>query len=140
MQYLATVFDNIGDGIVLLGVEPDDEYKFILANKPFYAFSGYTQADAEGRLLSDIVSRDNKMFMYRHYKRVKKSRQSVEYSHWHDVPLGYRCFNVRLVPILGTTGDVILIACILHDATEYEQLKSEVERLRKTVRGIKEAR
>jgi PAS domain S-box-containing protein len=139
MQYLATVFDNIADGVVLLGVEPDDEYKFILANKPFYAFSGYAEVSSKGRLLSDIVQPDTRIFLYRHYKRVRKSRQPVEYSHWHDVPAGYRCFAVRLVPILGTTGDVILIACILRDVTEYEQLKSEVERLRKTVRGIKEA-
>src|SRR5260370_24319503 len=41
LQYLTTVFDNIADGVLLIGVEPRDTFKLVMANKTFFEFSGY---------------------------------------------------------------------------------------------------
>jgi PAS domain S-box-containing protein len=138
LQYLTTVFDNIADGVVLVSLGGEDEYRLAMANRPFYDFSGYPQ-DAEGKNICDIATPDSSIFLQRQFKKVVKTKQPLNYLRWAEVPLGYRAFDVRLIPVLGTTGDVILVACILHDATEREQMRKEVGRLRETVRGIRKS-
>jgi len=135
LQYLTTVFDNIADGIVLMSLEVNDEYRLAMANRQFYDFSGYPE-DSEGKKICDIATPDSSIFLQRQFKKVTKTKRPLDYLRWAEVPVGLRAFDVRLIPVLGTTGDVILIACILHDATEREQMRKEVERLRATVRGI----
>ena len=138
LQYLTSVFDNIADGIVLISIGPGDEYRLAMANRPFYAFSGYPE-DSAGKRLSDVASSESNIFLARHCKKVVKYKRPLDYLRWAEVPIGYRAFDVRLVPVLGVTGDVVQIACILHDATEREQMREEIERLRETVRGIRKS-
>ncbi|HSW99215.1 MAG TPA: PAS domain S-box protein [Candidatus Saccharimonadales bacterium] len=136
LQYLTSVFDNIADGIVLISIGPQDEYRLAMANRPFYTFSGYPE-DSAGKKLCEIASPDSSVFVARQFKKVIKYKRPTDYLRWADVPIGYRAFDVRLVPILGITGDVVQIACILHDATEREQMRAEISHLRETVRGIR---
>jgi PAS domain S-box-containing protein len=136
LQYLTTVFDNIADGVLLISVEPRDTFKLAMANKTFFEFSGYPN-DSIGKKVSDIVSPESFMFLSRQYKKVIKNKRALEYLRWSDVPNGMRAFEVRMVPIFNTTGDCLLIACIIHDATEREQLRTEIEHLRESIRGIR---
>jgi PAS domain S-box-containing protein len=138
LQYLTTVFDNITDGILLINVEANDHFTLAMANKRFFEFSGYPD-DSIDKEISEIVGPEAYGFLQRQYKKVVRSKTPLEYLKWSDVPAGLRAFEVRLVPILSTTGNCVVIAALIHDATEREQLKSEVEKLRATVRGIRQS-
>ena len=106
-----------------------------MANKPFFTFSGYP-ADSVGKLVNEVVPPESYTFLARQYRKVIRTKRPLDYTRWVTVPAGLRAFDVRLVPIVGTTGDCVQIAAIIHDATEREQLRGEVERLRESVRGI----
>src|SRR5438309_12053288 len=104
LQYLTTVFDSIADGILLINVEKDGMFRLVLANKRFLEFSGYP-ADALGKNIAETVSPESYSFLSRKYKKVIKTKKPLSYLRWSDVPAGLRAFEVRMVPILNTTGD-----------------------------------
>lgn len=136
IQYLTTVFDNIADGILLINVEGSNTFRLVMANKPFFAFSGYPE-DAIGKKTSEFLTSDQQSFLSRQFRKVVKTKKAVNYMRWAETPTGLRALSGNLVPIFGTTGDTVQIAAIVHDCTEQEQLREEINRLRETVRGIK---
>jgi PAS domain S-box-containing protein len=136
INYLTTVFDNIADGILLISIEGPNAYRLTMANKPFLAFTGYPK-DSIGKKISDFTEPETYSFLARQFRKVVKTKKSVDYMRWTDTPTGLRAFSGRLVPIFSTTGDTLQIAAIIRDCTEEEQLREEVSRLRDTVRGIK---
>ncbi|HSX35147.1 MAG TPA: PAS domain-containing protein [Candidatus Saccharimonadales bacterium] len=136
IQYLSTVFDNIADGILLINIEGPNSYRLSMANKPYFAFSGYPE-DSVGKKLPEFLTGESYTFLSRQFRKVIKTKKTVDYTRWADMPSGLRAINGRLVPIFSTTGECIQIAAILHDCTEQEQLREEVGHLRDTVRGIR---
>gem|GEM_PF-1622553 len=136
IQYLTTVFDNIADGILLINIEGPSSYRLTMANKPFFAFTGYP-ADSVGKKISEFLANDQHTFLSRQFRKVIKTKKPVDYTRWTETPTGLRAISGHLVPIFGTTGNTVQIAAIIHDCTEQEQLREEVSRLRETVRGIK---
>lgn len=136
LQYLTNVFDGITDGVLLIDVIKSDTFKLAMANKTFYDFSGYSR-DSLGKNVADIVPPASYSFLVRQYKKVVRTKKPLQYLRWSEVPIGQRAYEVRMVPVFNTTGDCVQIVCIVHDATEMEQLREEVERLRGTVRGIR---
>ncbi len=129
LNYLTTIFDNIADAIILIGVEPKGKYRLLLANDAFYMSSGHTE-EALGREIVDIVHPDAYVALIKHYQKVVRTKRAVELTSWYTVPRGRRAFHVKLIPITNTVGDVVQIAGLNRDVTEILNLREEVRQLR----------
>lgn len=130
LQYLTVVFDNIKDAILLIGVEPKGTYRLLVANKVFFAVSGFPE-DSVGKEVSEIVGPEGYAFLKGQYEKVAESKQPLDYIRWSDVPAGRRAFEVQMIPVLNTVGECVQIVAITRDITEHANLKKEVEQLRK---------
>ena len=128
LQYLTTVFDNIQDSILLIGLEPQGVYRLLLANKPFFRTSGFPQ-DSLGKTVPEIVGEEPAKYLIRHYKTVIRTKKPLEYTRWSDVPTGRKAFEVQLIPILNTVGEVVQIAALTRDVTEVLELREQVAKL-----------
>lgn len=129
LHYLTTVFDNIKDAILLIGVEPDNIYRLLLANKVFFTASGYP-ADSIGKEVVEIVGTEGFAHLAKKYQIVIQSKQPYEYMDWSDVPAGRLAFEVQLIPVLNTVGEVAQIVVITRNVTEREKLREAVQALR----------
>ncbi|HSW66503.1 MAG TPA: PAS domain-containing protein [Bacillota bacterium] len=129
LNYLTTIFDNIADAIILIGVEPKGKYRLLLANDAFFASSGHTD-DVIGREIVDIVHPDSYATLIKHYQRAVRTKRPVELTSWYIVPRGRRAFHIKLIPITNTVGDVVQIAGLNRDVTEILNLREEVRQLR----------
>ena len=129
LQYLTTVFDNITEVILLVGVESKDQFRLLLANNAFYHSTGHTN-DIIGKKLQDIVHVDTYAPLVRQYKKVLKTKRPFEYTSWFKTPKGRRAYRVKLLPILNTVGDCVQIAALLNDKTEVSKLQEEIRQLR----------
>lgn len=129
LHYLSTVLDNIKDAILLIGIEPDDTYRLLLANKVFFEISGYPP-ESTGKDVAEVVGPEGFAFLSKQYQRVIQSKKPYEYTKWSDVPAGRLAFDVQLLPILNTVGECAQIIVITRDVTERENLRQEVRNLR----------
>jgi len=129
LSYLTTVFDNIADAIILIGVEPKGKYRLLLANDAFFASSGHTE-DAIGREVVDIVHPDSYASLIKSYQKATRTKRPIELTSWYTVPRGRRAYHVKLIPITNTVGEVVQIAGLTRDITELLNLREEVRQLR----------
>jgi len=125
LQYLSTVFDNLRDTILLVGVEPKEQYRLLLANEAFRKHTGHLKSDT-GKLLSDIVLPDTYRVMAKHYNRAIHTKELVEFSGWFDVPLGRRAYEVKVIPILNAMSECVQLAVITHDVSELYTLRDRL--------------
>lgn len=130
LQYLTSVFDNIDDAILLIGVEPKGEYRLLLANGAFWRNSGHDQASCIGKSISVVVTPDSYTFLKKIYKKVVDTKKPLTSTAWFDVPLGRQAFDIKLIPVLNTVGDCVQIAAITRNVTELSNLRHEVQELK----------
>ena len=128
LQYLTTVFDNIKDSILLIGVEPRGVYRLLLANQPFFKSSGFSE-DSIGKRVSEIVGSGPAEFLHKQYRTVIRTKQPLEYTSWSDVPNGRLAFEVKLIPILNTVGECTQIAAVTRDVTELLTLREKLKKI-----------
>jgi PAS domain S-box-containing protein len=137
LQYLTTVFDSIEDGIILIGVEPEDRYRLLMANQPFYNTSGHTEKDI-GKTVDNIISEPSYKSMRDYYRKVVATKETVEHVSSHDLPAGRITYHIKLIPILNAVGETIHIAGIIHDITELEQLRAKVKQNTRALMSLNE--
>ncbi len=129
LNYLTTVFDNVADAIILIGVEAKGAYRLLLANHAFYASTGHSE-DIIGREVTDIVAPGTYPGLLKHYQKAIRTKQPHEYTTWIQVPRGRRAYRIKLIPILNTVGEVAQLAGITRDVTDHLNMQEELRQLR----------
>jgi PAS domain S-box-containing protein len=135
LQYLTTVFDNITDAVLLIGVEKGG-YRLLLGNKAFFETSGHSPDDV-GKRIVDVVGKDNYPSLSREYQRAIKAKKPTEFTHWYTVPRGRSAFRVKILPIISAVGEVVQLVVLTHDITEQVRLQNEVEGLRAALETVR---
>ncbi len=130
LHYLTTVFENIDEAVLLIGVETNERYRLIIANAAYGHITGRTK-DHIGQLIADYVEPEIYQRLKKHFKKVVASKQEVECIEWFNVPSGRRALEIKLIPIFNTVGQCVQIAAITRNITELLELREEVQQLRK---------
>jgi len=124
IKYLTTVFDNVGQSVLLISVEPEQRYKVLLVNKTFGKTSGFPR-DINGRYLDELLPPGVLDQVARHYRRVIETKQNIAYSEWMETPKGPRRFDVKIIPILNSVGECVQLVSMSYDATKDYMAKRE---------------
>jgi PAS domain S-box-containing protein len=130
LQYLTTVFDNLHDAIVLIGVEPNDTFRLLLANEAFFKSTGHSE-EKLGKTINEVVSPRSFASLKKRYKKVIATREPVEYTEWYRVPLGRQAYEIKFIPVLNAVGECVQIAGVSRNVTELYNLRLEVQDLRR---------
>ncbi len=130
LHYLTTVFENIHEAVLLIGVEANDQYRLILANNAYARITGRSK-NPIGKLLEEYVLPQTYQQLKKRFKKVVATKQEMEYTEWYDVPSGRQAFEIKYIPILNAVGQCVQIATITRNVTELLQLREEIQLLRK---------
>jgi PAS domain S-box-containing protein len=128
-QYLTTAMDNIKDIVVLVGVEGQETYRLMFANKSFHDITGFP-TNCIGERVSELVNPETFVFVKKQYGKVVEFKQPLEYTHWFTVPNGRRAFEVEMIPIFNASETVVQILSIARDVSEMAKLKEELRTVR----------
>lgn len=120
----------MGESILLIGVEPQETYRLLLANDAFWQDTGH-QRDQIGKSIEEIVDAESYGLLKRRYKKVITSKRATEYTEWYTVPAGRQAYEVKLAPILNAVGECVQIAAITRNVTELYNLRTQVQDLRR---------
>jgi PAS domain S-box-containing protein len=116
LQYLTTVLDNIGDSVLLIGVESNGRFKLLITNKRFGQSSGYPR-DSVGKYIDEIVSPESYGKVAQRYRDAVRHKQPLSYSEWVDVPSGRRAYEVKMIPILDSVGECQQLVAITREVS-----------------------
>jgi len=130
LQYLNTVFDNIKDSVMLIGVEPGGKLRLLLANKRFHELSGYGKRFI-GQNLYEFIGKEHHTQMKKRHNKLMRIKKPMSYMVWSKVPRrGQVAFEVDMIPVLNTVDDVVQIIVLSRDVTKVATLKERVRKLK----------
>jgi PAS domain S-box-containing protein len=114
--------------IVSSATEPmaliDRQYTYLLVNKSYEDFGGYSRKDIIGKRISDLLGED--VFQNTVKEKVDQCLMGVpiNYSAWFQSPTkGARYMNINYYPYKSDNGDVVGLINIAYDLTEQKQLE-----------------
>jgi PAS domain S-box-containing protein len=120
---------------LLIGVEPNDTYRLLLANESFYRQTGYTKHDI-GKSLREVTGPHNWPKLSNRYKKVTASKQPIEFTEWYDAPIGRQAYHIKLIPILNAVGEVVQLASLTRNVTELKTLREQAAETLQTLETL----
>ncbi len=124
IQYLTTVFDNLGQSVLLISIEPENRYKVLLVNKTFGSTSGFPN-DVVGKYVDEILPPAALEQVTARYQSALHTKQVVAYADWMETPRGRRRFDVKIIPIVNSVGECTQFVVMSEDITNEYQTKRE---------------
>ncbi|MCA9331161.1 hypothetical protein KC957_03855 [Candidatus Saccharibacteria bacterium] len=137
LNYLANVFDNLDDSIMLLSIT-DDAMTPLLVNEGFYRNSGRQKGSMQD-LIDDISKSDTIPEYVRLCYDAMDQKQMVEEDLLAHMPIGERHMRTRAIPVLNSLAQVTHMVVIARDITEsvlkdarIAELEDELKKHQKT--------
>ncbi len=126
LHYFTTVFDNIEDAVLLVGVEPKDTFRLLLCNEAFTRNSGHSKQDV-GKTVKEVVSPKSYGKLIKRYKQAIKTKKKIQFVESYEVPIGRQTYAVTLLPILNVIGNCTQIVIITRNVTEIYELREKLK-------------
>ena len=127
LNYLTTVFDNLDEAILLLNVEANGRYRFMMANERYKHITGRDK-NPVGELVSDVVAPETFQKVKKRYDQVVQTKEPTIFTDSYRVPLGIETYEIKLIPVLNSVGQVVQIAGIVRNITELQRLREAAKR------------
>lgn len=120
------------DPVAVLQGEGVDGYRYVWLDPRVADRMGMATDALEGRLLSRVHSADFTMLFVQHAKIARSRNQPVRFELKTRLPVGERSLELTLSPLMGRTGDYLIVAMrdVSARGVEIEERRSSEERLR----------
>jgi PAS domain S-box-containing protein len=125
-RLLKLINDNASDGLCLIGIEADGQFRFLSVNPSFLQTSGYTCEQVQGRLLEEIFPTNTRALAREKLQEAVNTRQPIVYHEVADLPAGRRFAEVTLVPIGPPNGPIAHLLAAHRDVTAREQAERQL--------------
>ncbi len=135
LQYLTTVFDNIQDAILLIGVGSDNEYQLLLANPGYLRSTGSKKVES-GSNIKEIFTPRVYQKLTKHYKKAAVDKEPITFTEDLEMPLGCQTYEIRIIPILNAVGECVQLAVIMRDITELHHLRTKLAGTLESLEGV----
>ncbi len=125
---LSVIHDNVSDVIFVIGVEHDDQFRFVSVNRRFTEVTGVPEDRVVGKLVQEVIPEPAHALVFGKYKEAIRNRQPA---HWEEVsiyPAGTKVGEVSVAPVFDTNGNCTQLIGMVHDITERKQAEEELNR------------
>ncbi|MCX6001610.1 MAG: PAS domain S-box protein [Chloroflexi bacterium] len=124
---LSVIHDSVSDVIFVIGVEPDDQFRFISVNHRFTEATGLPEDRVVGKPVQEIIPEPAQALVFGKYKEAIRNRQPA---HWEEVsvyPAGTKVGEVTVAPVFDTNGNCTQLIGMVHDITERKQAEESLK-------------
>ncbi len=131
-EYLGVTLRSIGDGVITT----DNKGKIVLLNKVAEDFTGWSQSDAKGKILSEVFSSINinsRIAEDNLVDIVLKTRKIVPFSDDKIIKNNKgteKTVSESAAPLFGQDNEIIGIVIVIRDVTERKRLEEEKDKMK----------
>ena len=125
--YFSQVFDTVRDIIFIVGIEPDDTFRFTSVNRMFLEITGLSESQVIGKTVEEIIPEPSSILVLEKYREAVQGRLPV---HWQEVsvyPAGEKFGEVTVTPVFDATGKCTQLIGTVHDITDLKRAQEELE-------------
>lgn len=122
------IYNNTSDAIFLVEVLPNDEFRFVGANRTHLEATGIPPYHMHGSKPHDFLPQDIANHVVHHYQLCARSGTAISYEE--DLALNgeKRTWLTNLIPIRNDKGTIYLMAGISRNITYLREAETEVRR------------
>ena len=123
---LSIIFDNTYETIFVVGVEPNDCFRFISVNRSFTEALGVRQDQIVGKLVQQVIAEPACGLSIGKYKQAIRNRQPVSWEELSENTAGRKIGAVTVVPVFDTDGSCTQLIGTVHDITERKKAEERI--------------
>mgnify|MGYP001560516477 FL=1 len=123
---LSIIHDNTYETIFVIGVEPNDHFRFISVNRRFTEATGIRQDQALGKLVQEIIPKPACALVLGKYKEAIRNRQPAHWEEVSDYPTGKKVGEVTVTPVFDAKGNCTQLIGTVHDVTERKKAEDRI--------------
>ncbi|GAB4316319.1 MAG: hypothetical protein Kow00127_07690 [Bacteroidales bacterium] len=124
---LESIYDSVHDVIFYLGVEPDENYRFLSVNRAFLAATGLKREQVEGRLVDEVIPEPSLTLVKGNYKKAIEEKRMLEWEETTPYPEGLKYGIVNVVPVFDESGKCTHLVGAVHDITERKKAEETIK-------------
>jgi PAS domain S-box-containing protein len=115
---LSLIYENVGEGVFSLAVEPDGGFRFLTVNDAFLRATGLDQAQIIGKRVDEVFPEPLRTLALMRYREACDAKRTVRWERMIDHPLGQRMGEVSATPVLDDLGRCTNLIGTIRDVTE----------------------
>lgn len=137
LNYLANVFDNLEDSILLMSVT-DEAITPLLVNEGLYRYSGIPKGSMQD--LIDELSKSPTVpaFVKLCYEAINQKQEVVENIPI-EVPAGKLYTRTKIIPVLNSLAEVTHLVLIARDITEAVLKDEKIAKLEADLKALRKS-
>ena len=127
-RQLSLVYDNVSDIIFYLGVEPNDQFRFLSVNAAFLKTTGLSESQIMGKLVGEVIPEASLTMVLGKYKEAIRDKKTVRWEETSVYWAGTKHGEVSVTPIFDSEGHCTNLIGAVHDITERKLAEEELHR------------
>jgi PAS domain S-box-containing protein len=124
---LTLVFDSVSTILFNLAVEPDDNFRFVSANRAFFHATGLDESQVIGKLARDVIPDPGYSIALDHYKCAVRDGKSVRWEEISVYPTGTKYGVVDITPFLDESGRCTHLIGTVGDITDRVEAENRLK-------------
>ncbi len=117
-QQLQLIYDTVGDGIVLLEVQPDKRFRFASVNQAFLSATGLKPEQVFGKYIDKFIPPSAQEVVFTNYWKAIREKQPLEFEEESIYPSGRKKAVVLVSPVFDANGVCKNLVCVLRNWQE----------------------
>jgi len=133
---LSVIHEHIRDIVFVIGVEPNDHFRFLSMNHRGLEARGLAEAEIVGKLVQEVIPQASHALVIGKYKEAIRSGKPVHWDEVSDYPTGRKVGEVTVSPVFDENGRCSQLVGTIHDITDRNRVKDHLRRVNRTLRMI----
>jgi PAS domain S-box-containing protein len=122
------ILSTISNVIFKIGVEPDNQFRYIFVNRAFCERFGKTSQEIEGKLIDEIFPKSSLEEMKSKYLEAIESKKTIQWEMSMDLKKEQGSGLVTIFPYFDHKGVCQFIVSSIHDLTEVNRANAELKK------------
>jgi PAS domain S-box-containing protein len=122
----ALAYDNVSDVIFFVGIESDDDFRFLDVNEAFLRATGLRREQVVGQRVVDVIPETSRALVLSRYRTAIAERRAVQWEEVTPYPSGVKYGEVSVTPVFGDDGACAGLVGTVHDATDTKLLERQL--------------
>jgi len=123
-QFLASIYNTVGDVIFHLAVEPGGRFRFLSVNAAFLRSTGLSLEAVVGKTVNEVIPEPSLTRVLGKYRQAIEENTIVHWEETSDYPSGRITGKVSVAPVFDHKGTCTHLIGSVHDVTERKRAEA----------------